>query len=407
MSYLDRLRTCAYRSPSGATFTMSFDDVERSGSRKAAIHELPQQDIPDVQDLGNNGERFPLSVYFTGDDYDQQADAFLLALKERGAGALAHPRWGDIPVLALTWSQSESFVENMGRADFSVEFIYAPETVAFPITTVQTQETVTTAAVAASADAKASFEAGFAPVDAADVATCKASVLTSVRSVTAGFQAMTNGVDEFTRQIENQISTIESTIDDLVAAPGELFDAMQRLYDIPASLPGRISDKLTSYAAQLAGLLERMNPTTPAQAQLDGATASMVLASTATATTIGTTASRQEAVRNADSVEQIRTDFQAIIEQAEAAVSDYQPDQVAMAALTDTIIQAAEAVRQASFDLRSERRYIVPADTPTLALLWRFYGSIDALDEFIESNDLQGDEIIMAKAGREVVYYEG
>jgi prophage DNA circulation protein len=407
MSYQDRLRTCAYRSPSGAEFTLQFDDVERSGAKKAAIHELPQQSQPDVQDLGNAGTRFPLSAYFTGADYDQQADAFFKVLSEKGAGALGHPRWGNLAVLPLTWAQSESFVDGMGRADFSIEFIVAPETVAFPVTTVQTQQATVATAAAATDAAKADFVAGFKPTSAAEVANSKAGVLGAVQSVKDGFKSVVNGIDSATRELENQIATIEATVDELVAAPGQLFDSLLDLYNTVATLDVRVADKLTGYAAQMESLVAEIANIDPPFAYLRTAIASMANASAATATTVGPTRSRQEAVANADQVDAIRGAFQTVIEDNEAAVDGYQPEQTAVAAQVEAATMAAESVRQASFDLRSERRVIVQAETPALALLWQFYGNIDALDEFIESNDLQGDEILMVPAGREVVYYVG
>lgn len=428
MSYLDRLRQCAYKSPSGSQFVLQFDDVERSGSKKAAIHELPQQSKPDIQDLGNNAYRFTLQAYFTGADYDQEADAFCKSLEEKGAGGLQHPRWGDIAVLPLTWSQSESFVEGMGRANFSVEFIYAPDTVAFPLTAIEQQTTILNAADKATLDLREAFSLDFLPVDAEDVAACVQTVLDVVQDITDQFAAITNGIDEATREIENQISTIESTIDDLVAAPGQLFDAIEGLYNTVSGIPGKIADKLESYAAQIDNLFDRLSPekspqtmpTTKAQATLLTTIASIATASAATATATGTTASRQEAVRNAEQVDSIRETHQEIIEGTEEAVATYQEthasagafpvfvaDLESIAAVAAVASQAAAIARKASFDLRSERKYKVPADMPALVLLWQFYQSIDALDEFIKTNDLQGNEILMVPAGREVVYYVG
>jgi prophage DNA circulation protein len=412
MSYLDRLRTCAYRSPSGSTFNLQFDEVSRNGAKKAAIHELPQQNKPDVQDLGNAGERFTLDVYITGADYDQQSDRFYAALGEKGPGGLGHPRYGDITVLPLTWSQTESFVDGMGRADFSIEFIAAPATVAFPITTVMQRESINIQVADVAAASSAAFIEDFAPIDAADLSTCKTSILDTLQSITDGFAAIANGFDEVGREIASQISAIESTIDDLIAAPGRLFDSMQGLYNLVADLPTSIQDKLLAYGAQIEDLVERIvgsPPTTTSQAALAVATASMIVTSTAMSTTTGDTASRQEAVANAEQIAAIQATGQAVVEQTEAAVAatGYQPDPVALAAVVDLMAKTSAAVLQSSFNLRSERRVVLEAETPIPVLLWRFYGALDALDEFIASNDLQGDEILIVPANREVVYYVG
>lgn len=47
MSYLDRLRACRYRTPSGTEYELQFTELARSGSKKAAVHEFPQADTPE------------------------------------------------------------------------------------------------------------------------------------------------------------------------------------------------------------------------------------------------------------------------------------------------------------------------------------------------------------------------
>ena len=76
MPYLDRLREAGYRSPSGVEFIFQFQDLERTGSKKAPIHEFPQQDLPEVQDLGQAAVHFGIKAVFTGEDYDLTADDF-------------------------------------------------------------------------------------------------------------------------------------------------------------------------------------------------------------------------------------------------------------------------------------------------------------------------------------------
>ncbi len=137
MSYLDRLRTAKYIAPSGSIFIFKFNDLKRSGGKKAPIQEFPQQNEADVKDLGNLADRYPVELFFTGADYDQIADSFKEALAEKGPATLLHPRWGDLSVLPLTYIQSEGFVDGMRQARFSIDFVRVAD-VEYPTTTVQT-----------------------------------------------------------------------------------------------------------------------------------------------------------------------------------------------------------------------------------------------------------------------------
>lgn len=133
MSYIDRLETLTYQSPKRKTFDLEFEDLAKSITRKTAINEFPYQDKANIQDLGMGNLKIPIRCFITGNDYDLEADRFFKALNEQGYGVLDHPRWGSIDVLPISVTQSESFVENTGRAIFEIEFVeFFPDATDFP-----------------------------------------------------------------------------------------------------------------------------------------------------------------------------------------------------------------------------------------------------------------------------------
>jgi len=132
MSYADRLRILKYTSPNGTIFTLQFDDLSRNGTRKISVSEAPDKDLPSIQDLGLAAEKYPVDVYISGADYDKQADRFFNALREKGPAQLSHPRWGDMQVIPLSFSQVEKFVDGARRAVFSIDFVRASEET-FPV----------------------------------------------------------------------------------------------------------------------------------------------------------------------------------------------------------------------------------------------------------------------------------
>ena len=58
-----------------------------------------------------------------------------------------------------------------------------------------------------------------------------------------------------------------------------------------------------------------------------------------------------------------------------------------------------------SFDLRTKQVIILNAPTDPIILTWRFYKDITQLQFFIETNNLQDEEIIEVPAGRGIVAY--
>lgn len=405
MAYDERLREAAYRSPSGATFVLQFDDVERTGGKKAAVHEFPQQDAASVQDLGNQAEKFPMAVYFTGADYDTQADAFWSALGERGPGSLQHPRYGDIPVLPIAWTQAEKLVDGLGRADFKVEFLRVLADVPFPITSVAIDEAVGSAVAEATEAASAEAAGEFDPENAADLAVVKADVLDGVQSYQDAFAEVTAVSEEIQAESTKAVRDITGGIDDLLAEPLALFTSLANLARLPARVLTSVVNKLKAYNAYVEAIVQA-EPLSVAQATAFVEAVLYGMAGATEASTIGGLRSRGEAIAAADALEAIGETVAAAIGAAEAAVPGFRTSPETMTALIGAASAARASLLERAYSLRAERRVTLASDRTPLDLVAEFYGgAIDELDAFIESNGLTGDEIILVPAGREVVYY--
>ena len=91
MSWNDRLKQAAYNSPSGARVVFDYENERKSFDKKTTAFNFPDADGTLIQDMGHTGRRYPMRVFFWGDDYDVLAKVFEAALQERGAGKLEHP----------------------------------------------------------------------------------------------------------------------------------------------------------------------------------------------------------------------------------------------------------------------------------------------------------------------------
>jgi prophage DNA circulation protein len=410
MSYEDRLRTAIYSSPSGAIFTLQFDGVERSGGKKAPIHEFPQQDVSDVQDLGNTTERFPMTVYFTGDNYDQQADAFWTALSEKGPGSLQHPRYGNIPVLPIAWSQTERFVEDVGRADFKVEFVRVQTAFVFPVTSLAAGEAILNATTAAIENGIATAASQFDLVNAADTLSVKNGILGALDDYNKFFGDIMAVSEEIQAEANQLVGDITNRIDQLLEAPAQLFTSLANLAALPARVFTNVVQKIQGYASQISSAVTLVIESYT-QAVTVVQNIFSFFAGAAVASTFGTLDTRSEAVQAADQLEQITNTLTLIIESSENSAPGFSANQEVLSALIDAVAKARADLLERSYSLKSERRLTLSFERTPFDLLAEIYRDggitvLDAqLDEFIRINGLQGDEIILVPTGREVVYY--
>ena len=409
MSYLDRLRACHYITPSGNGFELQFTELSRSGAKKAAVHEFPQSDTPEIQDLGNTGQRFPLTAVFDGPDYDLAADSFVEGLSEKGPGKLHHPRWGDMLALPLSWKQSERFVDGMGRAEFDVEFARVDE-IRYPITTVSIESDLADSLNVTAEMARGNF-AAYSPASAMDAAAGKAQLLTGLQEFSKKMQDIVAVNAEKAAEFNRTLNTITGTYDTLILDPSAAAASCITLLRLPASAVTSIVSKIKGYAVGIATLVQTLSPASIAQSlmgflQLFGL--GLGLADSSLAGTLND----REAAADAAGATQDATD--ALTEAVESIESTgFSADSALMAALKAVLATATALLLEKSFSLRAARRVTLTRDSTPLDLVWELMAPASgddleaALDAFIAQNKLGGDALLLIPAGREVAYYAG
>ena len=402
MSYLDRLRTARYTSPSGTEFTFEFNDLKRAGGKKTAVHEFPQQDEADVQDLGNAAVRFSIEAYLTGADYDINADSFWDALTEEGPAVLQHPRWGDLSVLPLTYIQGESFVDGMRRAIFTIDFVRVGD-VEYPITTVQTEAALEQQLDDSQDSGSDAFGNQFDPESAAETEGAKKSLTDMVNDFSDKISGITAVSENIAEEFSRKVSEFTSTIDTLILTPITMAQSLITL----ARLPGRTVTKIKAKVDGYGTLIDNLG--NDADTEAEAATQFLLylaaLLGLSESTLVGDMTTREEAVSASETLRNALETAIIGIEGIEGNVSGYSAPVDIMALLRDILSQAAAMLLEKSFSLQTERRITLEGDRTPLDLIYELYGDIDHLDEFIEQNRLQGDEIFMIPRGREVAYY--
>jgi len=127
MSWKDRLLPASFR---GVPFFV--DSSEYETGRRLEVHNLSGPDeAPYVEDLGPDLDTFSITGYIiqpkADDDYFEQRDNLIAAVKQFGTGKLVHPYYGVKIVAPITRVRFSETIAEGGIARFSISFAEVKE----------------------------------------------------------------------------------------------------------------------------------------------------------------------------------------------------------------------------------------------------------------------------------------
>jgi len=415
MPYLDRLEKLQYQSPKRKVFTLDFDTVVRSGGKKIGINEFPNQDETNEQELGNIANRFPLTCYITGKEYDREADRFFKALEENGVGTLDHPRWGSYDVIPITYSQTEEFVDGMGRAIFVIEFIrYYPEANAFY--QILNDIAGIVQLVIDAIDFALSFETSIRRFGRAvnrQIGTTLSEsnrIQSKTKSILSQFskQEKNFGVrtQELADEINNKQKEIERNIDDLVSEPASLVQELNSLFSLPAKVISSIESKINGYSDMLIFTGQQINTPnliiTPYEASIQGCVSTAIMSSLIQSTLEGNLNTRTEAISVAETLYQSNLKIKEIYDRVTFLGGNVNYEIYYQIQKFINICQ--RLLIQRSLNLPTERSVVLEKDVSPIKFCYEVLGDIDKVNSFIDYNRLIGDEILIMPEGKTVRY---
>lgn len=121
MAWQDRWRPASFR---GVEFKV--DTGAKAGGRRGVTFEFPKRDMPSDEDMGRRAQRWAVSGYVIGPDYDIDASFLEDALNAEGPGLLIHPLMGEMLVRCETYTRSER--KDQGNlAAFDMTFVEVGE----------------------------------------------------------------------------------------------------------------------------------------------------------------------------------------------------------------------------------------------------------------------------------------
>ncbi|MEZ5709731.1 MAG: DNA circularization N-terminal domain-containing protein [Blastomonas sp.] len=241
MSWRDEYQQGSFR---GAPFKTQFH--ERSGGRRAFIHEFPGRDIPVAEDLGRKARAFTLDCFVAGEGYLAERNALIDALETAGPGLLIHPFHGQLQLVVMDYRQSEDSEEG-GIARFSIDFAESGQPLAMPATFDG----------AAAVDSEAGLVATEAPQELArdfDVAAVAGFVeeeggklVSYAAELTQAVAAVHGGIGPALRAFDAGLRFLPANLQTLLRAPLALGQSVVGLVSAISALDGSPRLKVASF----------------------------------------------------------------------------------------------------------------------------------------------------------------
>ena len=89
----DRQRQAAITTPQGTRFEFLYEDLDRSRSENTSVFRFAEKSGAFIQRLSSGQDIYPLTIIFSGPDYDLIAADFWEKTKQPGVFLLEQPRF--------------------------------------------------------------------------------------------------------------------------------------------------------------------------------------------------------------------------------------------------------------------------------------------------------------------------
>lgn len=440
MSWQERLRPAAYRSPNGTRTVFAYEDVSRVVEKKTAAFNFPDADGTLVQDLGHKGRRYPLRVIFYGENHDTEADSFELTLLERGAGVLEHPRYGRVDVVPFgEITQRDDLKTSANQTIIEVVF-WATIGTAYPTGQTDGGAQSLAAVEAYTAAASGELEEALRINSQFEKVTFRDQWLGFLGDVTTALSEVAETQEDVRRQFNDINDSINRGIDVLVAEPLTLAFQTLALIKAPALAAAQVQRRLDGYGdlagaivsggssrigAGFAGSAQTIPTTNDSRAANElasrkvfaqGAVAGSIIAAVSSAQSNDTDTGFTTQPQAINAADQLLERFARVSDWADQNYRELDGTGIERRPAVDTgagyqqlqkaVALAAGYLVQQAFNLRQERRITLDRPRSLFDFVGEYYGDIDAnLDFFINTNNLTGTEILEIPRGRTVVVY--
>lgn len=418
MTFKDRLQpSIILVSPKGTSFEAKWAGDDRSLGKRLAVFKTPEVPGVTVQDLDVEGVVYPLTFFFDGPDNDLDSDLFFRTCGEKGTWEVTHPVHGKKNLQLVSVSEAVRPVSSGNLTEFKTEWLE----VTLPggaISAPQLAQSILQTRLDLNASGADDF-GGTVLLNTAEQATAlEGSIGNTVSGFDQTLSAITSGVAEVQSIVDSVARDVESTVfgpaTDLLSLAGQI----QTLINTPALIITDLETMFNTFRAFADTILTGVDDPTPGgvnNAASQDLTLTGAMGAIGVSVTRAPLTSRQSVL---DGIEGLSLVYNRINAGMTANQEVYagQPLDLAYVAQVRSFSDALrmEALTlsfllRSTFDLAVEKTITLSkAENPVMFAMDAYGGpgeNDSNIDLFLASNNLEGNEIILMPAGKQVVVY--
>lgn len=402
MSWQERIQaTIQLVSPSGQEFTAKWAGGARNIEKKLGVFEPPLTTSVTVQDLDTGAVRWPIELYFEGQDHDIAADLFFIACRERGTWAVKHPVRGILTLQLVRASEDIQPITSGGVTKLDTEWI--------EVNTAADQPSPAAVAegVRARVDdvlAGAGEQYTQAALRGSTVAEVKKAAGVAVARTMAALASVRQVSGEVTAQIDAVYRGVNATLAAGTLDVVGLSSQLQTLVLLPRQAISGTAASVEFYAGMIGSSLSDLQHTVTSELLAVTGLSGLML----TLAEAQDIRSRTEALAYLDRVTATHADLVATLDAVQAAQRNAGVDvryTSQAEGANDVALAVGQTVRlllRRSFDLPASR--VIHLARPTTPVGLSLTLGVD-LDQLIAANSLKGADILLLSPGRKVTVY--
>ena len=405
-------------SPNKIPFLASWVGDERTVSKKLGIFELPAVKGAIVQDLDVGGDRYPLTIYFTGAVADLLARQFVSEIKETGSWTVIHPVIGTLTLQPISITDQIQPVDDIARRVFTTEWIEPIEEGAISTLT-QVLGVLDALTLIAEASTVLSYAEQIKTATFGEIQALQNAADGVLTTINKGITFASRATSTITNELNNISSGITSIFGADTVNGSSGGSAIQKYVTLPTLGMESVEDGFSQYN----GIIEANFTDTPTMADNEQLNKSLTqelalsscIISLAQIATISGLKTRVEAIGFADQLVAAFESITTALDESQTLFADtpidrqYFSQSQSYTDLALLVATAAQYLLTASLDLQVEKRFTLDREQHMYDIVVQEYGTLGPdeanVDLFIDSNKLKGDEFCVLPAGREIVVY--
>lgn len=368
-----------------------------------AEFEFPEVNGTLVKKGTPKGRKFPLEVYFQGEDYLVQSDAFEVSARDQRPWVVLHPYYGNITVQPASLSFDNSKYNSAKITGVLLETITEdnPKTVIDPIDTISLD--------------KESLDKAF--VAAFDVAP-SVSDINTLKQKNSIFYTLGAKIISLASESENYFNLFNeanAAVLNATALPLQAIMATQALINAPALFEANVRDRLILLSTQFNSLRDSLSSNERSGKKIYESSGGAFISSMAIASANPLDGNYKNMTDVLLAIEQIITSYNFYLEDLDSIQTEngglpdsYIPDASSLIGLSALVNLTISNLYKIALNSRSERSIVLEDDSNWVVLTHRFYG-LDPLDnnlkELIENNSAGLNEMLQVRKGRKIIYY--